>query len=315
MLHNRFSKNSRGVVLVLVLVLFMALSGLTLMTIEVSSRGAVEASKVRSEYEAHFMAEEALFVVYDRIMDDQTLFSDIPREDWIKEWTDGGVTIYMSPCNAKINLNTLVQMQNPKKILTIMQRVLPGGVDVKRLVGSLGIWTGKKVNSTLDRLDRFFYASQYPSYAPTGRDLKTPEEISLVNGWSAFDRDWINETFTVWGEGRININFASRDVLLAFFPKLGKNVESIVHWRNTRGFTDLSQILTVAGIESDSELYRNMLEYMTVRSDLIEAIVVAEVSGCRVVKRYIVSKPGSFEVQQPSLIFQNDVSVTFSQDE
>lgn len=79
MLHNRFSKNSRGVVLVLVLVLFMALSGLTLMTIEVSSRGAVEASKVRSEYEAHFMAEEALFVVYDRIMDDQTLFQ-ISRE-------------------------------------------------------------------------------------------------------------------------------------------------------------------------------------------------------------------------------------------
>ncbi|GKT30176.1 hypothetical protein ADUPG1_001413, partial [Aduncisulcus paluster] len=61
----RSSDGSRGVVLVIVLVLFMALSGLTLMTIEVSSRGAVEASRMRSEYEAGFKAEEALYMVYD----------------------------------------------------------------------------------------------------------------------------------------------------------------------------------------------------------------------------------------------------------
>ncbi len=309
-------KSSRGVVLVIVLVLFMALSGLTLMTIEVSTRGAVEASRVRSEYEANFVAEEALFLAYDALRDDKTPFSDTAKEDWARDidFENGRLVIF--PCNAKINLNALARIQDVNKILKIMQRILPGGSDVKRLVGSMGVWTGKKTNEKLKKFDNFFYDSQYPSYGPTGVDLKSPEEVLLVNGWGEFDRDWINETFTVWGnEGKVNINFASRDILLAYFPKLGKKVDQLLHWRRTRGFTDLSQVLSVVGIQADSQLYKDMLEYLTVKSDNFEAVVVAEKGGCRVVKRYIISRPSTFETQMPTLVYQNDVSVTFESSE
>lgn len=310
------AENSRGVVLVIVLVLFMALSGLTLMTIEVSSRGAVEASRVRSEYEAHFLAEEALFLAYDVLRDDRTPFSDTSTEKWAGEMEFEGGVMSIFPCNSKINLNALARTRELDRILGIMQRVLPAGADVKRLVGSLGIWTGKKMNKNLRKFDTFFYASQYPSYGPSGSELKSPEEVLLVNGWQDMDRSWINETFTVWGEdGKININFASRETLLAYFPKLGKKVDQILHWRRTRGFTDLSQVLSVVGIQADSQLYKDMMEHLTVRSDDFEVLVVAQRGGCRVEKRYIISRPSTFETEQPTLLFQNDISVTFEGDD
>lgn len=307
--------NSRGVVLVIVLVLFMALSGLTLITIEVSSRGVVEAAKVRSEYEAHFKAEEALYLIYDRLRDDKTPFSDTPKEVWAGEWDNDGVLFFITPCNAKVNLNELAKIKDNKKILTIMGRVLPGGADVKRLVSSLGIWGGKRVNTALEKLDNFYYASQYPSYSSTGKPLVTTEEVLLVSGWRDFNRDWINNKFTVWGSSKLNINFISKETLLAYFPKLKKQADSIIHWRNTRGFTDLSQVITVAGIQADSKLYKDMLRYLSVKSDFFEVTVITEVTGCRVAKRYIISRPSTFETELPKLIFQNDISVTFPKED
>ena len=315
MLRNNSDKNSRGVVLVIVLVLFMALSGLTLMTIEISSRGAVEASRMRSEYEAGFMAEEALYVIYDLLNDDKTPFSDTTREKWAKEWTDDGLSIVITPCNAKININKLIKGRDRKRIFQILTGVLPRGKDVKTMAGSLAIWTGKKVNPKLEKMDNFFYASQYPSYSPPNEDLKTPEEVLLVRGWDDLGRYWVDEVFTVWGSGKININFASRDILMASFPELAKDVDRILHWARTRGFTDLSQVLSVIGIQSDSSLYKNMTNELGVKSDYFEARVSASVGGCTVVKRYIIRRQSVLEIGKPELVFQNDISVTFAQDQ
>ncbi|OEU70958.1 MAG: transposase [Desulfovibrio sp. S3730MH75] len=311
MLLNKNIENSKGVVLVLVLVIFMALSGLTLMTIEVSSRGAIEASRMRSEYDAHFIAEEVLYLVFEKIRDDNTPFSDTSTEEWAGRWEDDNVSYVVRPCNSKMNLNKLAKLNDNKKVLSIMRTLLPGGVDVPRLLGSLGGWVGKSVNPALDKMDRLYYASQYPSYGPPRNSLKAPEEILLVSGWKDFDREWVDDTFTVWGDENVNINFASREILLAYFPKLARKIDSILHWRDTRGFTDLSQILTVAGIAADSDLYREMLTLLTVRSSYFEVIVTAEATGCRVVKRYIISRPETFQTQMPKLIYQNDLSVTF----
>ncbi|TIH18068.1 transposase [Marinifilum sp. JC120] len=315
MQRNSVDNKSRGVVLVIVLVLFMALSGLTLMTIEISSRGAVEASRVRSEYEAGFMAEEALYMVYDLLKDDKTPFSDAPNEKWADEFTDDGLEIEIVPCNAKININTLIKGRDRKRIFQILSSVLPQGLDVRTMAGSLGIWSGISVNPKLQKMDIFFYASQYPSYMPRGNQLRTPEEIFLIRGWDELDRAWVDETFTVWGAGKLNINFVSREILLAYFPELGKRVDRIMHWRRTRGFTDISQVLSFAGIASDSNLYKSMSNEMSVKSDFFEARVSATVGDCTVVKRYIISRQSSFDVGEPKLIYQNDISVTFSDDQ
>ncbi|MFW5500372.1 MULTISPECIES: general secretion pathway protein GspK [unclassified Maridesulfovibrio] len=315
MLQNNFDKNSKGVVLVIVLVLFMALSGLTLMTIEVSSRGAVEASRMRSEYEAGFMAEEALYVIYGLLKDDKTPFSDTLREKWAKEWDDDGLKIIITPCNAKINIKSLISSTDKNRTLKIIGRVLDKGLDVNTMVGSLAIWCGINVNPKLAKIDNFYYASQSPPYAPRGSMLKIPEEILLLRGWEGLDSGWVDENLTVWGGGRLNINFASRETLLAYFPELGKGVDRILHWARTRGFTDLSQVLSVIGIQSDSSIYKNMTNELTVKSDFFDARVTASVGGCTVVKRYIIRRQGALEIGEPELIFQNDISVTFAQDQ
>lgn len=313
--QNDNGKNSRGVVLVIVLVLFMALSGLTLMTIEVSSRGAVEASRVRSEYEAGFMAEEAVFLVYDLLKDDKTPFSDSPRDKWAGEWSDDGLKIEIIPCNAKVNINELIRSNDKNRALSIFSRILSSGRDVKNMAGSLAIWCGINANPKLAKMDKLYYASQYPAYSPRGSKLKTPEEILLIRGWDDLDRDWIDENLTVWGGSRLNINFASRETLLAYFPELGRKIDQILHWARTRGFTDISQVLSVAGIASDSTLYKNMINELSVKSDFFEARVTATVGGCTVVKRYICSRMSSFEVGEPALEYQNDISVTFADDQ
>ncbi|WP_421903750.1 general secretion pathway protein GspK [Maridesulfovibrio sp.] len=315
MLWNNSDKNSRGVVLVIVLVLFMALSGLTLMTIEVSSRGAVEASRMRSEYEAGFMAEEALYLIYDVLKNDKTPFSDTMQEKWAKELSDDGLKIEITPCNAKININQLIKGRDRKRVFQIFKGVLPQGSDVKAIVGSLGIWAGLNVNPKLEKMDNFFYASHDPAYTPRGSELKTPEEVLLVRGWGDLGRNWVDEKLTIWGTGKLNINFASREVLLAYFPELGRGVDRILHWRRTRGFTDISQVLSVTGVASDSTLFKGMANEFAVKSDYFEARVTASVGGCTVVKRYIIRRESALEIGEPELVFQNDISVTFAQDQ
>ncbi|WP_319777828.1 type II secretion system protein GspK [Maridesulfovibrio sp.] len=315
MLRNNRDKNSRGVVLVIVLVLFMALSGLTLMTIEVSSRGAVEASRVRNEYEAGFKAEEALYMVYDILKDDNTPFSDTPREEWARKWEDDGLVIQITPCDSKININKLIESSDSKRALSILSNLLPRGADVKTMAGSLAVWTGKSVNSKLKKIDSFFYASQSPSYAPRGGKLQVPEELLLVRGWEDLGREWVDDNVTVWGSGKININFVSRSLLNALFPDLGKGVERIIHWRSTRGFTDISQVLSVAGLDSGSTLYMNMMAELGVKSEIFEARVSATVGDCTLVKRYVVLRSNALEIGETSLLYQNNISVTFAEDQ
>lgn len=310
---NKVGNSRRGVVLVVVLVIFMALSSLTLATIDISSRGAVESSQVRSEYQAHFMAEEALNLVYRMIDKDKKYYSDTPLEKWAIPWEGDGVRITITPCNAKLNLNFLAQEESQKKIVAVMDAVFPPGVNSPKLLGSLANWMGKKGNKRLKRLDDLYYLSQFPSYSAPEADLQTPEEVLLVNGWRDFDRSWIRDTFTVWGKtDKLNINFVPKDILLAFFPKLSDRMDAIEHWRSSRGFTDLSQLISVAGIQADSNLYQNLVKKFSVRSDFYEAIVAATAQSCTVVKRYIISKPGELERKLPKLISQTDLSVTFT---
>ncbi|ACS81638.1 general secretion pathway protein GspK [Maridesulfovibrio salexigens] len=313
--RNNSDRNSRGVVLVIVLVLFMALSSLTLMTIEVSSRGAVEASRMRSEYEAGFKAEEALYLIYDILKDDKTPFSDTPREKWADKFIDEGLEIEIVPCNARINLNDILGRANTKRTFNILSNILGAGLDTKTMIGSLGVWAGMKVDPKLEKIDNFYYASQNPAYTPRGAKLKIPEEILLVRGWEDVEKDWINETFTVWGSPKLNINFVSPEILAAYFPDLGKNVNRILHWRRTRGFTDISQVLSVAGLDSSSTLYKTMMNELEVRSSSFEARVTASVGGCTVVKRYIISRPSALEIGEPQLVYQNDISVTFAENQ
>ncbi|WP_415719315.1 general secretion pathway protein GspK [Maridesulfovibrio sp.] len=315
MQRNKNDKNSRGVVLIIVLVLFMALSSLTLMTIEVSSRGAVEASRVRSEYEAGFKAEEALYVIYDLLNDDNTPFSESPREEWAKKWEDEGLSIEITPCNGKINVNSIFSFQDQKRALEILGEILPKGTDTRMMAGSLAVWGGMNVNSQLKRLDSIYYATQFPSYSMRGKKFKTPEEVLLVRGWGGLGREWIDKYITVWGSGKININFAPPEVLEAYFPELGNSLQTILHWRRTRGFTDISQLLSITGIEPSSKLYKNMINELTVRSDYFDARVKATVGGCTVEKRYIIARKSTFEVGEPELVHQNDFSVTFADDE
>ncbi|WP_319763670.1 type II secretion system protein GspK [Maridesulfovibrio sp.] len=313
--RSNHDKRSRGVVLVIVLVLFMALSGLTLMTIEVSSRGAVEASRVRNEYEAGFKAEEALYVAYDLLRDDDTPFSDTQRENWAGKWEDDGLVIEITPCNSKIDINRLIDSGNRQRVLNVLSNILPRGSDVKTMAGSLAIWAGKSVDSKLKKMDSFFYASQFPSYSPRSGKLEIPEEILLIRGWQDLGRQWVDENLTVWGSAKLNINFVSREILLAYYPDLGKNVDRIMHWRRTRGFTDISQVLSVAGLNSDSSLYKEMLNELGVKTNSFEARVTATVGDCTVVKRYIISRSSALEVGEPTLKFQNDISVTFAEDQ
>lgn len=315
MLMNKFENSKRGVVLVVVLVIFMALSSVTLATIDISSRGAVEAARVRSEYEAHFMAEEALNLVYKMLEDDEEYYSDTPREKWALPWEGDGIRITITPCNARINLNLISQEQSKKLVVQILDALFPGGTNSQKLLGSLANWMGvDSGNKKLKKLDDFYYATQFPSYAAPEATLDTPEEVLLINGWSGFNRDWIDENFTVWGEDdKLNINFASENVLSAYFPKLADRMESIRHWRSTRGFTDISQLISVAGIQSDSNLYQDVVKRLTVRSDYYEAIVAATAQGCTVVKRYIILKPGELSRELPRLVSQTDLKVTFEE--
>ena len=127
-------------------------------------------------------------------------------------------------------------------------------------------------------------------YIPRNGSLKRPEEVLLVAGWEDIAPDWIRSVFTAWGDSDpvLNINFAPIAVLEALVPELASYRPQIVAFRNTQGFRDTSQLMTVTGMEQ--EAYAKIAQFLTVRSDVFQVTVRAEVGTWVEIRRFVLKR-------------------------
>jgi general secretion pathway protein K len=115
----------------------------------------------------------------------------------------------------RLNLRTLLAGEVPANLELLRKYLEVKGVDLNerdRMIDCLLDWVDP------DNLVRLNGAEDEPGYKPANAPLKTLEEMKRIRGWEEFTSrpDWDADfTLAPTNDAKIDINWASRDVLLA----------------------------------------------------------------------------------------------------
>lgn len=183
--------------------------------------------------------------------------TDHPFEQWAdldeffrdisEELESGELACRITPEDTRINLNRLRENTDLGKLFVRLADRLreAHGIDgdAEALLSSVRIWLGAKDTSG----DEDWYALEEPGYAPAGKEFRVPAELMLVR-WRGLDDaarrlvlgggdgiPGLTDFVTVWGDGRINMNFAPPEILEAACGESSLRAEfaaEVRNWRN-----------------------------------------------------------------------------------
>jgi general secretion pathway protein K len=160
----------------------------------------------------------------------------------------------------RLNLKFLLAGENPTNLELLRKYLEIKGVDLNerdRMIDCLLDWVDP------DNLVRLNGAEDEPGYKPTNGPLKTLDELKRVKGWEEFTSrpDWDADFTLNSTDARIDINWASRDVLLALPGFTEMMADRLLQMR--RGpddidvteddvlFTDAQQVQIALGLRAD----------------------------------------------------------------
>ncbi|MGE4298411.1 MAG: general secretion pathway protein GspK [Desulfovibrionaceae bacterium] len=276
--------------MILVLVCLLGLMGIVLASQEQAFKQSYDARLLEAEMQADTEADAALLVVDDLLRHDLTGASDAVDEPWATPWRQGDLTITITPCNARLNLN---QVLGGNRTRTAVEELLHDARRPVKGVLLLQDWIDD------DREERVFgsegkgFAHIGRAYQQRDRQLQTLEEVLLVDSWEDADPEWVREHFTVWStDNRLNVNFVPENVFKAYLPELASEWLSLEHWREREGgLKNISELqLAIPVLASNVELYTATLPLVTVKSTTFRVIIEVDAPLVYVKRRYIVSR-------------------------
>ena len=108
-------------------------------------------------------------------------------------------------------------------------------------------------------------------YRPSNRSMRSLGELLYIKGISRKSYKKLEPFVTVYGSGKINVNSASKEVLLALSEKMSEEVaDSIIEARPIKRLEVLKEL---PGI--DEELYYEILPFITNRCNFFKITVTA----------------------------------------
>ncbi len=268
-------KSRNGAVLIMVL-LIMAVVVAGVMAIERwASENYNYAENLYVDNQGAFYMHSAIKVVKRLLIDDNNKY-DSPEDTWanlpvFKVNNDTSISVKVEPLNAKININNIVGKDLKLVVRTqeAIQKILEAnGANPPQYFKSLLEWIKYKPSNP----------QQYAfGYHPTGQPFFSLKEIDFAKGMSNFSASYHNY-FTVENtSGKININFASKDVLEAYLPEIADCAEDIIKYRKKKPFENITQLLKV-GCISDKE-YLKIQKYVTTKTHMFAVHIDVEING------------------------------------
>lgn len=180
-------------------------------------------------------------------------------EDWAKgpfEWENGKVRIWIEDEERKINLNFLKKEKEKRKRIEQLLELCDITSVPYTIVPSLLDWIDEDEEVTVLPFIRGencgaeeeYYTSLPHPYHVKNALLDIPEEILLIRGMK--EEYWLKEDgwrdkVTVWGNGKINVNTASFQVLKATLQVYSKEIiddsliEELIEVRESQPFDSL----------------------------------------------------------------------------
>lgn len=246
--------NTKGSILIVVLLIITALLAITLLRGEHVSAEYETVTKMKNRMQGYIYCATTIKGITNLLGDDSNYY-DGPDEIWASlpplPTPDGMVSAYVVPLNSRIPLLSLLSKKED-----LSNRVASSFEKLKSSVG-------------IDKLIEWLSAH-------------TPYSIGELEFNSKFESEGFNKDllsyYTVEQTGgKININFAPPEVLTAFLPELEPYVDDILSYRESSPFKDISELRRVPGITD--EIYLEVQPYITVKSSYFYIFTTSDVNG------------------------------------
>ncbi|PYI94069.1 MAG: hypothetical protein DME97_04150 [Verrucomicrobia bacterium] len=199
----------------------------------------------------------------------------------------------------RLNLNLLLAGENPANLELLRKYLEVKGVDLNerdRMIDCLLDWIDP------DNLVRLNGAEDEPGYKPANGNLRTLDELKRVRGWEDFTAraDW-DEDFTLSStDARININWASRDVLLALpgftegladrLIDMRRGPDGVEGTEDDLKFTNLQEVQIALGFRADQ--FNQLANLITVNDSVVRVVSVGKSGPVTRTVRMVIFKQG-----------------------
>ncbi len=242
---------------------------------EMASKDFDYSQGIYVDNQASFYFHSAIKVAEKLLKEDNTTY-DSENDIWaslppFKVNDSTIISMQITPLNAKIDINDIVN-KNLKLVVRTQKAAekifKDSGENVISYFKSLLEWIGYK-GQPLEGYEYGYHPIRGPFYS-----LK---EIDFVRGLNGFSSRYHN-IFTVENtSGKININFASKDVIEAYLPEIADCAEEIIKYRQKEPFKNITQIRKVICI-SDKQ-YLSIQPYITTQSYLFSVTVDVDINN------------------------------------
>jgi general secretion pathway protein K len=140
-----------------------------------------------------------------------------------------------------------------------------------------------------------WYSSRKPAFPAKNARLDTFEELALVKGFSCDTLERIRPFTTVYAENSVaapvNINTASREILLALDERIGEALaDQIIAYRKNTPFKDKADLARVPGME---RIATGLQSRITAKSNIFSIRAEAQVNGTTRVVECVVNFAGA----------------------
>jgi type II secretory pathway component PulK len=290
--------SNRGVILIFVLIVISFAVGIVLMINKNSTEKYEKTMNIYFENQASLYAFTAVKAVSKALEDDDNSY-DSADDDWYSipplPIKDGFVSVKVIPLNKKIDINKIIYSDAKHKneakkirqrylnaIKTVFENIYESDNTSAGLnAPSLGVlidWIDEdsKINEDGGDEQGLFYENNDKTYTVKNRLLESLYELNYIEGFNLLYSRGKNYLTVLSKENKININFASKQVIEAFLPEVADYAEDIISYRQDSPFKDISQIRNV-GI--DDETYLKILKYISVKSSLFKLKILVIVNS------------------------------------
>lgn len=326
MRRSDHSPYSHGAVLVLVLVTLLLFSTVVLQVVRQAALAVEEHVLLLQTAHAGFQAEAAVHKALELVARAADHLDTPDSSPSPPEWAEDGIRITVTPTNAKLNLNALhppsLHPQAMARMREGLERLLQEVTEAQvqgrvrdDFRGSFQgttrdvlLWLGEGFDPDQPGSARAAdapYIGIRPAYRPRKGPMQRPEELLLVTGFSGLDPAWVRQRFTVWGtDGRINLNLADKELILAMAPELEAHWPAIQRHRTENGFQRLDELISRIRLPMDA--YQRVLPHLALEADTLEISVEVRQPAWYELHRIIVERP-SILADTPPRILAKDI--------
>ena len=216
---------------------------------------------------------------------------------------DANCDVFISDESGKINVNKVTDETRDNFIKFLTAYKLEEHT-AEIITDSILDWLDEDDLHHVNGAEKGYYATFPEPYEPKNGPFESLEELTLVKGITPQIFELLRDHLTIYGSGKINVNFASKEVLL-YVPTITEEIaKAMIIYRGKRGKSakigDLKEIFRYFGIiGADFQKIMNYLtvfdsNYMTINSisssakvkNSYKIVVFKSVDHCRIIAAY-----------------------------